>query len=103
MEAGQLTETKAAVAEKSEMNRSLKRNIGELVMEIKTNGRRVCVIVNSCVFVLSSLIFTFNQTFLQRNQNHRLAKKSKLPMKFICVVKSNNGNNWSTMMVFDSR
>lgn len=41
MEAIELTESNAAAAEKSEYNRSLKRNIGELVMEIKQNGKRV--------------------------------------------------------------
>lgn len=58
MEAVQLTEPNAAVAEKTECNRSLKRNIGELVMEIKINGRHVCVCQCTRVLV-SSLIFGF--------------------------------------------
>lgn len=39
MEAVQSTETTAAVVEKCEFNRNLKRNIGELAMEIKMNGK----------------------------------------------------------------
>lgn len=41
MEAVQSAELKADAVEKIEFNRSLKRNIGELVMEIKQNGKRV--------------------------------------------------------------
>lgn len=48
MEAVQLTENGAvavAVAEKSEFNRSLKRNIGELAIEIKVNGKSACICI----------------------------------------------------------
>lgn len=57
MEAVQSTETNAAVAEKSEYNRSLKRNIGELVMEIKTNGKRVCLKSKIRVLFLPQISF----------------------------------------------
>lgn len=54
MEAVQSTETNAAVAEKSEYNRSLKRNIGELVMEIKTNGKQVNTPIENTCFVFNT-------------------------------------------------
>lgn len=43
MEVGQSSKIHAEVKEKCEINRNLKRNIGELAMEIKINGKRLCV------------------------------------------------------------
>lgn len=62
MEAVQLTETNAVLAEKTESNRSLKRNIGELVMEIKINGKRASVHVLMCL-ELPHLMFVYDIFF----------------------------------------
>lgn len=51
--AGQSTETNA-----NEFNRSLKRNIGELTMEIKINGKQ-CVNINRSFLLKSNSNFDF--------------------------------------------